>query len=571
MILFYDYEVFKHDFMCVIISPTERQVYEFVNDREGLIKFHEDHKNDIWIGYNNKHYDQYIHKSIICGFDPKKVNDHIIVDKKGGWLFSRQLNKIHMINYDCMTSRQALKQLEGFMGNDIREISVPFDIDRKLTDQEIEEVLKYCQHDVEQTIEVWLNNQDDFNAQLALIKMYELPLSAMGKTKARLAPMILKASPITLDDEWDIRVPDTLRLSKYKYVSDWFLNPVNHSGDKYLEIDVCGVPHVFAWGGVHGAITKYNHVCSPDELLIMADVDQLYPTIMLEYGLLSRAIPPEGVERFRDILATSLRLKAEGRKSERAPYKLICNIVYGAEGDKTNDMYDPLHRKLVCVFGQLLMLMLLEMLEERVPSFELIQSNTDGILIKIKHSDFDLVDDVVYEWEQLTRLHMSFDQYKAIYQGDVNNYVAVEWNGKVKSKGAYVKALNPLDYDLPIVNKAILKRLTEGVPPEETINEGDDLIEYQKIVKVSSKYLCGYHNGQILTDKTFRVFASTNPNDTTIYKIKTDSAKPEKFANTSDSCFIMNESVKGVKVDERLNKQYYIDLAYKRLNEKFGV
>ena len=557
--------------MCVIISPTERQVYKIVNDREKLIEFHEAHKNDIWIGYNNRQYDQYIHKGIICGFDPKKINDHIIVEKKPAWTFSRQLSQIHMINYDCMTSFHGLKTLEGFMGNDIRETSVPFDIDRKLTNQEIEEVLKYCQHDVEQTVEVWLQNQSDFNAQLALIKLYELPLSAMGKTKARLAPMILNASPVKLEDEWEIRVPETLELSKYKYIADWFLNPVNHSDDKSLEIDVCGVPHVFAWGGVHGAITKYNHICSPDELLIMADVDQLYPTIMLEYGLLSRAIPPDGVEKFKDILATSLRLKAEGRKSERAPYKLICNIVYGAEGDKTNDMFDPLHRKLVCVFGQLLMLMLLEMLEDRVPSFELVQSNTDGILIKIKQDDFDLVDDVVYEWEQKTRLHMSFDQYKAIYQGDVNNYVAVEWNGKVKSKGAYVKSLNPLDYDLPIVNKAILKRLTEGVPPEKTINECDDLIEYQKIVKVSNKYFCGYHNGQDLTDKTFRVFASTDPLDSYIGKKKNKDACAEKFANTPIHCFIMNESVKGVKVDARLDKQYYIDLAYKRLREKFGV
>lgn len=571
MILFYDYETFKHDWMCVIISPTERQVYKFVNDRVGLIEFHIDHKNDIWIGYNNRQYDQYIHKGLICGFDPKKINDHIIVEKKGGWSFSRQLSQVHMINYDCMTSFHGLKTLEGFMGNDIRETSVPFDIDRKLTDQEIEEVLKYCQHDVEQTVEVWMNNKSDFDAQLSLIKIYELPLSAMGKTKARLASMILKASPVKLEDEWDIRLPHTLKLDKYKYVADWFMNPVNHDDSKSLEIDICGVPHVFAWGGVHGARSKYIHKCAPDELLIMADVDQLYPTIMLEYGLLSRAIPPEGAETFRDILATSLKLKAEGRKSERAPYKLICNIVYGAEGDKTNDMYDPLHRKLVCVFGQLLMLMLLEMLEDRVPSFELVQSNTDGILIKIKQCDFDLVDDVVYEWEQMTHLHMSFDQYKAIYQGDVNNYVAVEWNGKVKSKGAYVKALNPLDYDLPIVNKAILKYLTEGVPPEKTVNECDDLIEYQKIVKVSSKYLCGYHNGQDLTDKTFRVFASTDPLDSYIGKKKNQDAYAEKFANTPMRCFIMNESVKGVKVDDRLDKKWYIDLAYKRLREKFGV
>ena len=44
----------------------------------------------------------------------------------------------------------------------------------------------------------------------------------------------------------------------------------------------------------------------------------------------------------------------------------------------------------------------------------------------------------------------------------------------------------------------------------------------------------------------------------------------EKFANTPEHCFIMNESVNGVKVSKKLDKQWYIDLALKRL-EDFGI
>ena len=52
-------------------------------------------------------------------------------------------------NYDVMLPLDGgLKSLEGFMGNDIRETSVPFDIDRKLTDAELEETVKYCRYDV---------------------------------------------------------------------------------------------------------------------------------------------------------------------------------------------------------------------------------------------------------------------------------------------------------------------------------------------------------------------------------------------------------------------------------------
>ena len=454
------------------------------------------------------------------------------------------------------------------MGMDIQETSVPFDLDRKLTPREIAQTIEYCRHDVESTIDVWLQKKNEFDAHMALLNLFELPLKYISKTQAQLASIILKAQRRSYDDEWEIRLPETLELKKYKYVADWFLNPVNHNTSKNLKCEIMSVPHVIAWGGLHGAVDMYHHKCEKGHVFVMADVDQLYPTIMVKYGLLSRSVTIP--ERFENILATSLRLKAEKKKKEREPYKRICNIVYGAEGDKNNNMYDPLHRTLVCVFGQLLVIMLLEMLEERMEYIELIQSNTDGILVKIKDTDFDLFDDIVFEWEQKTHLHMSFDFYRSIHQKDVNNYIAIGEDGSVKSKGAYVKSLSDLDYDLPIVNKAIIEYFVNGVYPDETITSCQNLRDFQKIVKVSSKYLCGWHNGEYLTDKTFRVFASKDQSDTFIGKMKNAGATVEKFANTPNHCFIDNGDVTEKHPPENLDLMWYIDLAWKRL-EQFGV
>mgnify|MGYP005984719267 CR=1 FL=1 len=57
----------------------------------------------------------------------------------------------------------SLKQLEAFMGHDIRETTVPFDIDRKLT----EEVVFYCRHDVHETMEVFSRQIVEFQSHLA--------------------------------------------------------------------------------------------------------------------------------------------------------------------------------------------------------------------------------------------------------------------------------------------------------------------------------------------------------------------------------------------------------------------
>lgn len=80
------------------------------------------------------------------------------------------------------------------------------------------------------------------------------------------------------------------------------------------------------------------------------------------------------------------------------PYKIVLNSTYGAMKDKHNAMYDPRQANNVCVGGQLLLLDLIERLEDHC---EIIQSNTDGILVKLRrYEDFEMLDDLCWEWEQ---------------------------------------------------------------------------------------------------------------------------------------------------------------------------
>lgn len=567
IIQFYDFEVTKYDWLVVINSPFEEKETVIVNDRDELMRFYKAHSSDVYVGYNSRSYDQWIFKAILCGFNPKEVSDWIVVEKRKGHEFSSLLNTFPINGYDCLMLNKSLKQLEAFMGNDIRETTVPFDIDRKLTPKEIVEMIKYCKHDVEQLIEVFLKNISKYHSQVALLNTFKLPFNNIGKTQAQLSAIILGAVPVETNDEWNIRLPETAVLKKYKHIANWFLDKRNHNAELQLETTVCGVPHVVAWGGIHGALNQYEYTCKSDEILLMADVDQLYPTIMIKYGLLSRAVKEP--QRFSNILDTSLRLKREKKKKERQPYKDVCNITYGAMGDKYNAMYDPLHRTLVCVFGQIFLVDLLEKLE---PYCKLVQSNTDGVLLLINEKDFELIDDITYEWEQRTGLHMSFDLFERVIQKDVNNYIAVDFEGNYKSKGAYVKELNDLDNDLPIVNKAMKEYILHNVPVERTIYQCDELKAFQKVYKVSNKYECAYHNGKRLTDKTFRVFASTKRSNSFLGKIKMKEGTEtiEQFANSPSHCFIHNESVNDLKVPGDLDKQWYIELAKKRL-EQFGV
>lgn len=561
-----DFEVFYADWLMVAINPIERTETVIVNDRDKFKQFFEEHKNDIFIFYNGRHYDQFIMKALLLDFNPKDVNDWIIVKDLPGWKYSDLFNKIKINFFDVMTTFHGLKTLEGFMGNNIKESSVDFTLNRKLTPSEIDETIIYCRHDVRQTLKVFIERKAEFDAQMALIKKFQLPLEYIGKTQAQLAAIILGAVRRQFDDEWNIRLPDTVQLGKYKYIGDWFLREENHdySSDIKLKTNIAGVPHVIALGGIHGALDNYIYDCKDDEIFIMADVDQLYPTIMVEYELLSRAIIEP--ERFKNILSNSLELKRLCKKTEREPYKRICNITYGAEGDKFNAMYDPLHRNLVCVFGQLFMIDLIDKIEGFC---KLCQSNTDGILVKVKKSDVPRLKEEIKKWEQRTRLHMSFDEFVKVIQRDVNNYIIVAADGSYKSKGAVVKKLNNLDYDRAIVNEAVVNYFIKGVPVEETIFGCDELKKFQQIVKVSSKYEYALHGNKKLNDKTLRVFASNDTKDGGVFKVK-KGFNPAKFSDTSDNCFIINDDINGMKVPEKLNKQFYVELVKKRISQFLG-
>ena len=562
--LFYDFEVFKYDWLVVIKDTDTQTTHTIVNDRDKLIKLYEANRRNIWVGYNSKHYDQYILKGLILGFNPKEVSDYIIELGNSGWKYSHLMSKVVLYNYDCMVNPlYSLKQLEGFMGNDIRETTVPFNIQRKLNEQELQEVIFYCNHDVEQTMEVFINTYSEFESIMSLITAFDMPLKNIAKTKPQLSAMILEARQKKHDDEFDLTIVDTLRLDKYKHIEKWYRDKNNLNYESKLKIDVMGVPHIFAWGGLHGAVTNYVG----EGFFVNSDVGSYYPALMIEYDFLSRNV--KNKDKFREIRDQRLIYKHEGNPLQQ-PYKIVLNSTYGASKDKNNPLYDPRQANNVCVNGQLLLLDLIEHVETQLRGAKLIQSNTDGVMFKLRSKeDLPKYLEICEEWSKRSRMDLEHDYIKKVVQKDVNNYLVVMEDGKVKSKGAYVKKLSALDYDLPIVNKAVKDYLIEGTPIDETILSCTDLKEFQKIVKVSSKFRFASHNGEQLDGKVFRVFASRSLNDGTIYKHKV--GYTTKVGNTPEKCFVMNEDINGVEIPRKLNKNWYIEIAKKRVADFMGV
>ena len=592
--VFYDFEVFKYDWMVTCIDMDNRTVDQIVNDQPALLEYFDSHKTKIWVGCNNHHYDDYILKGLLCDMNPYEINEWIITEGKAGWAFSSLFKKIPLLSYDVMTRiDRGLKFWEGSLGNMIKETSVDFRIDRKLTPEEIEETKKYNLHDVEQTIEVFLQKKADFDAILGLIRMFPdtLSLSDIGLTKAQISAKILGCVKTKRGDEFDLSVLPCIQISKYREAVDFFLNPKNHDYDAELKITIAGLEHTVAWGGIHAGKKKYYNSGKNCQIWHV-DVASFYPRLMIFHNLLTRSA--NRPERFRQIYEKRIELKRAGKKKEQAPLKIVINGTYGICKAETSAAYDPRNANLICLNGQLMLIDLIEHLEV-IPDFELIQSNTDGLIVAIPDTDeaFEQMDDICWEWEQSCDMELEFDSIRSINQKDVNNYVFQFSDGKLERKGAYVKELSPLDYDLPIVNKAIVDYLIKGTPVDKTIGECTDLKEFQMVKKISNKYshlLLGGNwesvrkvnpaTGKMKTFKEFRgtqerlpekcvrVFASTNVADGGLWKVKKDGSVA-KVEGTPEHCFIYNDDVNGVKVPWKLNKSWYVNTAKARL-EGFG-
>ena len=574
--IFYDFEIFKYDWMVCWLDTETRKMYQIVNDKAKFEKFYKHYKDRVWVGYNSRNYDQWVAKAILADFDPYLINDWIINQDRKGYEFSRLLNDFPILNYDCsgsqITLNRSLKELEGFMGHEIKESSVPFDIDRKLTNSEIQEVLKYCKHDVMETFEVFMHTIEDYESHVGLLQEFGLDISYISKTKAQLSAIILGASKREYKDEFDVSVPDTLQLGKYEWIKDWYLDwgkNVKDYDKMKLKTEVADVDHVFAIGGLHGSID--NHI--GEGYYLMADVASYYPAIMIEYNYLSRNV--SNPKKFTMIRDERIRMKAMKDKRQN-PRKIVLNGTYGASKDKYNSLYDPLQANNVCIAGQLLLTDLIEKVETNC---QLIQSNTDGIMVKLYDKNDDAkIRAICNEWEKRTRMDLEFEVYTKVFQKDVNNYIIIpdgelyDSKGKerFKRKGAWVKQLSPLDNNLPIVNKAIVDYFTQGISPEQTILGCDKLIDFQIITKVGRKYDYAYHNGKILHERVNRCFASKNQSDETLYKKHKSKVTLDKVANTPDNLFIDNSNVTEKSVPTNLDKQWYVNLAKDRIKQFMG-
>ena len=450
----------------------------------------------------------------------------------------------------------------------IEESSVPFDIDRKLTLEEIKETEFYCKHDVDATERLYRERFDYIKSKLQIINAFNLPIRCISMTNAQLTAEVMGARKRKYYDENIYDMPECIDV-KDKDVLTFFANP--QDATRHLEKDICGIPHTIAYGGLHGAIEKYH----AEGNLYNFDVSSYYPSMIINFDFMSRNVPKTKKPLYQKIRDDRFVYKKEGNSLADA-YKLILNTLFGAMGYIYNKLYDLKMNRQVCITGQLL---LIDLLEKLRPYIHLVQSNTDGILFQTEH--IETCRSIIKDWEEKTGLQMEEDTIKEIYQKDVNNYIMLENNGDIKTKGAYVKNYgikkgkekfgNYISNSMTIIDEAIVKHLLYNIPVEDTIFNCQEPMRFQITTKKGPTYkrvVWEVDGEEVETNNVNRVFATADEKYGKLIKIK-QNGRHDTIASLPDHCFVYNKDIDSFDID-LIDKYWYIREAKNRIKDFIG-
>jgi len=642
----YDIEVFPNVFHCTVKNSETGQLYMFEisqrkNQLDELVQFfhtvNEQHNwNDLYTidiqlntdkmfcGYNNLHYDNAIINYIIDYYNVMKYKgcrticrsifnlskvittsseDNIDAWKK--WKYATYFESFDLLTMLYSNKlRVGLKEMQVTMQyKNVQEFVCDWRAD--LPEKEIDSMIEYNINDVNSTEELLNRCKKDVDLRIAIEDEYKVRV--LSKDGVNIGMKILTQKYLektgqTWQDIKDLRSPMSviplkdviLPFIKYdspilqKVLSDMKQQIVSPGRKGYENKFVFeGLRYSVGVGGIHSVNDPEIIIPREDEMLIDIDVASLYPSMLIEYEFYPKHLGKEFLEVYRQIKDERIEAKHKGDKVKNETLKLALNGLSGNLQNEHNFCYSPFAAMQIRINGQLLLLMLAEKLTQI--GCRIVQANTDGLFVLLKKSVYDQVNKICKDWEQLTRLTLEEDRFKAMYQYAINDYFAITEDNKVKEKGMFIttvklgKGLTP-----KIIPKAVINFFKDGVPVEDTIKGCKDIRDFLMSEKTGKQWHVEYMNKE--QQRTNRFYASTDGGylwkwkggdieednyvwDNNIQSYKEQGKRivntPKQYQNmlTASGVTLLNYLDDKPIEERKINYRYYIMEAYKIIRE----
>lgn len=562
----YDIEVFQNIFHCSVKNTETNNIYKFeISERKNqlreLVKFFKQvdkyitwgdyyttniniPANVIFCGYNNLHYDNPIINYIIeyedklmqyniptiCSsiFNLSKTITTSSEDNIDAWKHWKY--QIWFDTFDILTMLYSNKLRVG-----LKEIQVTMqypnvqefvcDWTKPLPLEDFDSMIDYNINDIESTSELLNRCKKDVDLRIAIEDKYGVRvLSKDGVNIGMkiLTQKYLEKTGLTWQDIKDLRSPMSviplkdviLPFIKYdspilQRVLDDMKNQIVSPGRKGYENKFVfnNLRYSVGVGGIHSVNSPEIIIPRDDEMLIDIDVASLYPSMLIEYEFYPKHLGKEFLEVYKQIKDERIEAKHNGDKVKNETLKLALNGLSGNLQNEHNFCYSPFAVMQIRINGQLLLLMLAEKLTQI--GCRIVQANTDGLFVLLKKDAYSKVNSICREWEQLTKLTLEEDRFKAMYQYAINDYFAITEDNKVKEKGMFITAVKLGKGLTPkIIPKAVISFFKDGIPVEDTIKNCTDIRDFLMSEKTGKQWHVEYMNEE--QQRTNRFYASTN-------------------------------------------------------------
>ena len=608
-VLVYDIESFPNLFTCSILNSENNKLitYEISEDKNDLGKIVAlfQLKEFYFCGFNNKSYDDVLINYLIMRFDDlrykpifeitwliKSMSDKIIKEPVANWV---DYKHAYLFNsFDLMTmsfsakNRVGLKELEVTMGfPNVMEYEGDFskNVPKELKDK----VIEYNQNDVLATGELLNLKKNDIELRLKLNEKYKI--NVLSKDNVNMGMEILKKEYLektnkTWDDIKDLKTP--CQLVSFKNIIFDFIQYTTPTLQKLLEklkkvsidpnnkdfrevFEIGGVVHNISLGGLHSINNAEIIIPNEDELLLDYDVDSYYPSCLIVNNLYPKHLGIEFVGIYKNIRDERVEAKKNKNSFLADAFKYAINGLSGNLQSQYSWTYDPELVVKLRINCQLMILMLIEKFD--LLGAKIVQSNTDGILIKIKKSLLPEIEKAKDEWCKLTKLSMSKEEFERFYQYDVNNYIGVKKGFTetkdpelIKKKGFFVDEINLGKGMSPkVIAKSLINYFVYNISPEETLKEDKDIRDYLTYQRVSRDFIVEYNGEKSLHINRF--YMSTNGGILIKYKMeKGGKAQATRLCATSPVT-IYNKFEDKPFEEYKVNYRYYKNEIYKIINE----
>lgn len=543
----FDTECYINYWLCKFLNPTTGGFaeYELYKDHPldvgGLRKVLDRYTV---IGFNSKDYDMPLITAALGGASNeqlKAMTADVIDNRLKSWQTEQQYG-ITIPEFDHIdlieVAPGVMDSLKIYGGrlHTKKMQELPYPIDTILTREQMAKVNEYCGNDLRVTAEVFVALKKQLEVRARLSKEHGMDLRS--KSDPQIAEAIICAELEKLNDA-PVKRPPKGKPKPFRYDPPSFIkfkteklqrlfenvcssefsihtspkgkdSIIGLHPDASVPISIRGKTYQFGIGGLHSQESNKCYRSGLDAALYEIDATSFYPSAILNCKLFPPHLGEGFLVVFGKIVHNRITAKAALQEAEdRLDYgepneadadelrklisdlteltdggKIQINGTFGKTNSKFSKLYSPKMMLTTTITGQLAELMLIERLE--LACIDAVSANTDGIVVYCAHDKRQRMQEIVKEWERDTGFNMEESRYLAMYSRDVNNYIAIKQNGKVKLKGVFAETGLSHNPQNQICYQAVVAYVKDGVPVEDTINKCRDIRQFVTVRKVNN-------------------------------------------------------------------------------------